>query len=647
MASELKVKIVADTKGAVKGIRTADGQIKKLGRSVDQAGKSMSRFGSIAKTALAAISAVAIVGITRAVANLARKGFRVLHESVQLAGVQQIAERKLEQALATMGDTSAESAKKLKELASEMQGVSNFGDETIITAQAMLLSFKEVGGAEGTALLTPRMLDMAAGMAKVSGAGTDLNTVAQAIGRSMTQGAGALSRYGISMTEVEKASFNAAEGMERVEILTQVLDNNFKGLAEATVDPFKQLSNSVGDLKEDIGQELRPELEALARQIKDFVEDPATVNFAQESARGLIDFSRLFIEFFQFRMPIATNRFQAIATEHVASVIETIGKFKNIILDVDGANPFQGTIDKLRGVADAATKAKEELLDRELQQFIDRIEAGNRGAGAAPTAPTGPGATRTPDRPPIEVIKSTIDEVIEGTLKLGQALTVDLLGSVSAVDDALSILDQALLRVGTQGQRDAILDEIAAFEELRSTMMGVQSQSEQLAEAEKKRTQATVQANTMAVLSSQNALQSLIGIAKQVIAAELAKTIAKNLSALGPAALIVGPAVAAGIVGLFNSLVPKFGAGGSSGGGAGGVGRRTGAGGVGGIGRTAGGSSRSVGRDLSQGVRPFTPNAPVRTNDVSIQGELIGRGEDLRAVIRASDKRIGRTREGF
>ena len=163
------------------------------------------------------------------------KGIRLLSESVKLAGIQQIADRKLEQALRNTGDASTESAERLKRLARELQSVSNFGDEAIITAQAMLLSFKEVGGAQGAELLTSRLADMAAGVAKATGETSDLNQMALLLGRALTTGSGALTRVGVSLSDAEKAAFDAAQGLERVAILGNIIDSNFKGLAEAKI----------------------------------------------------------------------------------------------------------------------------------------------------------------------------------------------------------------------------------------------------------------------------------------------------------------------------------------------------------------------------------------------------------------------------
>lgn len=279
------VDLVIDSTGAVRGVRTADGEVRKFERT---AGRTAGRLQQGWKRLVGTFA-----GVTAGIMAM-RRGFRLLSESVRLAGIQQIAERKLEQALRNTGDASAESANQLKDLAKEIQRVSNFGDEAVITAQALLLSFKEVGGAQGAELLTHNLADTAAGLAKVTGEAVDLNTVAQAVGRALTQGAGALSRYGVSMTEAEKASFNAAEGIDKVIQLSEILDNNFKGLAEATVDPFKQMENAIGDAKEALGTELRAELEKMARGFTSFLQSDGFLEWIKSVGRETANVIRFF-----------------------------------------------------------------------------------------------------------------------------------------------------------------------------------------------------------------------------------------------------------------------------------------------------------------------------------------------------------------
>jgi hypothetical protein len=285
--SEFSIQLVVDAKGAVKGIKDAAGNVVELDRVLGGASGTTQRFGRVLETALGVGLARAVEGLGRQIVNLANNGFRLLGESVRLAGVQDIAERKLETALRNLGAYTPEAAARLKALASEVQSFSNFGDESILTAQAMLASFRSVSGSEGIALLTPRLADMAAGVAKATGQTADLNSVATALGKSLEGNAGSLRRYGVSLSEAEEAAFNAASGMERVQMLASILDANFSGLAEATADPFVQLQNSVGDLKEQIGMGLLPVARDLALRLKALAENEQVIERVRNAASAL------------------------------------------------------------------------------------------------------------------------------------------------------------------------------------------------------------------------------------------------------------------------------------------------------------------------------------------------------------------------
>ena len=156
----------------------------------------------------------------------------------------------------------------LSRLASEVQNVSNFGDEAIITAQAMLAFLWLRLEVLRVPPCSHHGLQTCSGWYSVCNGRSyrfkhRINGIRQGI---VNRAQELLTRYGISLTDSQKAAFDAAEGMERVRLLSEILDSNFKGLAAATVNPFTQAENAIGDLKEALGSELRPELENTARQ---------------------------------------------------------------------------------------------------------------------------------------------------------------------------------------------------------------------------------------------------------------------------------------------------------------------------------------------------------------------------------------------
>lgn len=135
----------------------------------------------------------------------------------------EVAQAKLETAVS--GNTDA-----LIEQASALQTLTGIADDVIMNSQAMLGTFAL--NAQEVAVLTPRILDMAAALQQAGGAAVDVQAVAIAMGKAVTIGAGALSRYGVVLTDTQRDQLEIAEGMERVQVIAEILDNNFAGLAE-------------------------------------------------------------------------------------------------------------------------------------------------------------------------------------------------------------------------------------------------------------------------------------------------------------------------------------------------------------------------------------------------------------------------------
>ena len=519
-----KVEVILefDSKGAVTKIKDTEGKFIAMSKGADKAASSVKRLSiGIGQIALAAASIISI-----------REAFQLVSESVELAGIQQIAERKLEQALLNTGDASEESAAQLKALASEVQNFSNFGDEAIITAQALLLSFGEVGGAQGAAILTPRLADVAAGIQSVTGEATDLNTVAQAVGRALTQGAGALTRYGVSMTEAQKAQFNAAEGMERVRLLSEILDSNFRGLAAATADPFVQAQNAIGDLKEALGQELRPELENTARQFTQFVQDERTIRFAESVGNALVKMGQEVIRFFQFGIPIAFNKFLSGLNDTVIASEVAVGNFIGALLRTE--NPFLSHIKQGLEAKKAIDSHTEALLNEELQLSANRIQA--------------------------EMMADANRDLAESVLELNEAESNRSFATPGLSPlQARATQEQELTAIthdAIASRMDAQLAELNEAERLNNLMLLL---AEKRKQAELEQMAVSEMAAASNVKTAADAANHLRGTIQQIIQMHVAEAVAASIPKVGwPLNLLLAPLAAIATNALFNNLVPAF-----------------------------------------------------------------------------------------
>jgi hypothetical protein len=188
----------------------------------DALGRIKSSLPSIRTLGFAAAAGVAALGATLTKATMA-------------ANVQEKAEKTLETAL---GKTS----QRLLDQAAALQKVTTFGDEQIISAQALIGSFvKEESQIEAA---TKATLDLAAAK------GFDLTAAADLVSKTLGSSTNALSRYGI---QVE----GAVGSTERLNSLTENLAAVFGGQATAQAETFggkmQQVSNIIGDTFEQVG----------------------------------------------------------------------------------------------------------------------------------------------------------------------------------------------------------------------------------------------------------------------------------------------------------------------------------------------------------------------------------------------------------
>lgn len=332
--AEVVAKLTLDEAGAVAGATNAQRAVRGVGTAATAAN---AKVGLVARS-LNALKANAVIAGLAAIYG----AFRLIGQSVRDAGVQQIAERKLDQALRNTGEAGGKAAAQLRQLAAETQAVSNYGDESIITAQAMLLSFQEVGGAKGAGILTRSLVDMAAGLEKANGEGQDLNQLAATLGKSLVQGAGALKRYGISLTEAQEAAFKAAEGLDRVNLLAEVIQSNFGGMAKATVDPMKQMQNAMGDLSEEAGGPLRDALAQASVRLTVLAQDP-----------GVIAMVRGIGAAFGWLVNATIISFDAVSDAVRSAVIFMRGHVNNLVRVVEGGVRAVGNL--MSGLANLAS----------------------------------------------------------------------------------------------------------------------------------------------------------------------------------------------------------------------------------------------------------------------------------------------------
>lgn len=230
LTEELKVLITAEVDKAVKNLKQVD-------TKTSETEKLFKKLGS---TIASTFTVKAIVGFAS--------------ESVQAYQKAQSTLNVLNQTIQSTGASAWTSSKELQQMATDLQAITNYGDDEIQTMQSVLLGFKNIKG-DNFREATTAILDMATVM------GMDLKSAAQSIGKALDdpiKGMDSLKKQGFNFTDAQKeviqAMLDTGDVAGAQKIVLDELAGTFGGAAEAAVNTATQIKNSWGDLKEGVGE---------------------------------------------------------------------------------------------------------------------------------------------------------------------------------------------------------------------------------------------------------------------------------------------------------------------------------------------------------------------------------------------------------
>ena len=180
-------------------------------------------------------------------------GLRGAKAAIDLARTQAKAEKTLAATLKATGEAAGFSFSQLTRYAAELQKVTNFGDDTTISAMAMLSTFKNIKGD-----VFKDAVEMAMNMSTVFG--TDLQSSIVQIGKALDdpiKGVTALKRVGVSMSQDELDRIRRLQEQGRIleaqRVIMVALAGQVGGAARAATDDVTQLGNAWGDVGEAAG----------------------------------------------------------------------------------------------------------------------------------------------------------------------------------------------------------------------------------------------------------------------------------------------------------------------------------------------------------------------------------------------------------
>lgn len=260
---------------------------------------------------------------------------------------QEAALAQLDAALKSTGNAAGLSRQQYIDLSTGLQQVSTYGDEAILSAENLLLTFRRVRGQEFVGA-TKAVLDMATALH------TDLNSAAQQVGKALNdpvQGMQALRRVGITFTaqqqQVIKSLVETGDVAKAQQIILGELSARFGGSATAATNTFSgalaQLKNAFGDLLEGSGggfdsattsiQQLTKTLQdpAIQQGFATMINGLATLaGYAAKAGAEFANLSRFIGEQFARSQGI-------VSADDIAGIEQQIARLQKI---VDNPSPF-------------------------------------------------------------------------------------------------------------------------------------------------------------------------------------------------------------------------------------------------------------------------------------------------------------------
>ena len=226
---------------------------------------------------------------------------RAIQAVTDAAGEQQRALAAVARRIEGLGDATELSTPSLARMASELQDITTFGDEAVLEMQAILLTFRELGGVGEAEFrrVTETVLDMAAAM------GIDAPGAARQLALALEDPEAGLRRLRDSGATFNEQQRETIEGLvetgRRAEALGAVLDvlegqagGSARALRDTLPGALDALSNAWGDLLEQsVGTgRLREEIDRLTGALG----DPDSVRAARELGAALTSSATYLVE---------------------------------------------------------------------------------------------------------------------------------------------------------------------------------------------------------------------------------------------------------------------------------------------------------------------------------------------------------------
>lgn len=293
----VKIQLIVDAQGAVRGIRTTDGEFQRLENSVDEAGRRISRFDKI-------LSAIAWAAVARAAFGVTKRLFE-LSQTVEETG--SIFRKVFEESADEMDEFGARVGR--------MAGLTTTEFRQIATQVGAL--FRGVGF-EGDQLVehTQQALTLAGDLA--SAYNTTIEDAFQALRSGLSGESEPLRRFGVFIQ-------NNTKGLSEQEKVADRLGQVYRSLIQQNIlGDLADTQDSVANKTRVANRDLRQQAEILATELS-----PAFRQVTESAAEFIAENQGLFAGIAR------------LIASRVTGTLENLTRFKNA---------FQGTIQFVQGV---------------------------------------------------------------------------------------------------------------------------------------------------------------------------------------------------------------------------------------------------------------------------------------------------------
>lgn len=266
---EVKIDTKLDTSGLDKGLKDMKNKLDGAGNDINKNSSTTKKFGMVLNEASGSasgfadkISNVSAAGgpyVAAAVAAIAatKKIGETMRDCTETYKVQERAEMALATAAKNNPYINEESIAALKAYASELQKITNIGDETSMQLMAQLVSTGRTQ--EEIQKIMSAALDVSA-----SGA-MSLESVVKNLNKSFSGLSGEL---GESVPAIKQLTTEELKNGKAVDVLAA----QYKGMAAALADTATQAKNAKGDYKEALGEIFKPTVDAWDKWWQGFYE---------------------------------------------------------------------------------------------------------------------------------------------------------------------------------------------------------------------------------------------------------------------------------------------------------------------------------------------------------------------------------------